>query len=201
MELPILNTQTTLGLKAAVFEQPFRQALIHQVVRAYLAKGRRGTRAQKTRSEVAGSGKKPWRQKGTGRARAGSVSSPLWRSGGIIFAAKPRSFEQKVNRKMYRGALQSIFAQLIRTQRLSCVEAFSLEAPKTRLLALQLSNIGVNRALLVTCSYDKTLHLAARNLPLVKVIETEQLNPVDLIRYPKTLITVDAMKKVEELLS
>jgi large subunit ribosomal protein L4 len=173
---------------------------VHQVVTAYRNAGRAGTKAQKTRAEVRGGGKKPWSQKGTGQARAGSSRSPIWVGGGRTFAAKPRSFEQKVNRKMYRGAIRSMLSELARTDRLLVTDGIELEAPKTRLLVNQLKQWGLEKALIIVEATDEKLYLAARNLPSVEVIEAGGLNPVALASYDKVLITRGAVKMIEERL-
>jgi len=183
------------------FGREFNEALVHQVVVAFLAGARQGTRAQKTRSEVAGSGKKPWRQKGTGRARAGSLRSPLWRTGGRTFAARPQDHSQKVNRKMYRGALQCILSELIRQQRLVPVESFSVESPKTRTLITKLEALDLENVLIVTEGVDENLYLSARNLKGVDVCDVAAVDPVALVSHEKVLITVAALRKFEEALS
>jgi large subunit ribosomal protein L4 len=182
------------------FGATYNEPLVHQVVNAYMAGARRGTRAQKSRAEVSGGGSKPWRQKGTGRARAGSIRSPLWRSGGITFAAKPRDYAQKVNRKMYCGAMRSIFSELVRQERLVVLEEFGVNAPKTKELTAKLGNLGLEDVLIVTAEFDEDLALAARNLHWTTYIDASQLNPVSLIAFDKVLITVSALKHVEERL-
>lgn len=179
----------------------FNEALVHQVVTAYLAGARAGTKAQKTTPQVRGGGVKPHRQKGTGRARAGSIRSPLWRGGGKIFAAVPVDHSQKVNRKMYRAALRSIFSELLRQDRLVVVENLTLDEPKTRLLVGKLRELGAERALLVIDGADRSLQLAARNLPSVELADTESLDPVSLVRYERVVVTADALKKIEERLA
>lgn len=196
-----MNLKTVSGaaveLSEVAFGKEFNEALVHQVVTAYLAGGRQGTRAQKTRAEVSGGGKKPFKQKGTGRARAGSIRSPLWRGGGKIFAAKPQDWSQKVNRKMYRGAMQCILAELVRQERLILVEEISVSAPKTKELLAKLKNLGAENALIVTEAVDENLYLAARNLPYVAVIDTAAIDPVSLIGFDKVLMSVPAAKKLE----
>jgi large subunit ribosomal protein L4 len=189
-----------LEVSEATFGQKFNEALVHQVVTAYRAAGRAGTKAQKSRAEVRGGGKKPWSQKGTGQARAGSSRSPIWVGGGKTFAAKPRDFSQKVNRKMYRGALRSMLSELVRTERLVVTDSIALEAPKTRLLAQQLKSWSLEKVLIVVEATDEKLHLAARNLPYVEVLEATTLNPLSLASYDKVLMTVAAVKRVEERL-
>ena len=191
----------TVAVSEANFAREYNEALVHQVVTAYLSGARQGTRAQKTRSEVAGGGKKPWRQKGTGRARAGTIRSPIWRSGGVTFAAKPQDHSQKVNRKMYRAAMRSILSELARTDRLLIVEALDVEQPKTKLLAETLKGYGVDNVLIVADNVDKNLYLASRNLHKVGVRDVEGADPVSLIAYDKVMITVDAVKKFEEALA
>ena len=191
----------TVAVSEANFAREYNEALVHQVVTAYLSGARQGTRAQKTRSEVAGGGKKPWRQKGTGRARAGTIRSPIWRSGGATFAAKPQDHSQKVNRKMYRAAMRSILSELARTDRLMIVEALDVEQPKTKLLVEALKGYGVDNVLIVADNVDKNLYLASRNLHKVDVRDVEGADPVSLIAYDKVMITVDAVKKFEEALA
>ncbi len=188
---------TAIELSEVAFGKEFNEALVHQVVTAYLAGGRQGTRAQKTRAEVSGGGEKPFKQKGTGRARAGSIRSPLWRGGGKIFAAKPQDWAQKVNRKMYRGAMQCILAELVRQDRLVLIEEISVQTPKTKDLVAKLSALGVSNALIVTDAVDENLYLAARNLPHVEVIDTSAVDPVSLIGFDKVLMSVPAAKKLE----
>ncbi|HQV79440.1 MAG TPA: 50S ribosomal protein L4 [Agitococcus sp.] len=196
-----MNLKTVSGaaveLSEVAFGKEFNEALVHQVVTAYLAGGRQGTRAQKTRAEVSGGGKKPFKQKGTGRARAGSIRSPLWRGGGKSFAAKPQDWAQKVNRKMYRGAMQCILAELVRQDRLVLVEEFTVGTPKTKELLAKLQSMGVTNALIVTDAVDENLYLAARNLPHVEVIDTSAVDPVSLIGFDKVLMSVPAAKKLE----
>ncbi|RMD80830.1 MAG: 50S ribosomal protein L4 [Gammaproteobacteria bacterium] len=207
MELQVIGVGGASGgaveAPDAVFGGRFNEALVHQVVVAYLAGARAGTKAQKTRAEVRGGGRKPWRQKGTGRARHGSIRSPLWRGGGKVFAAKPRSFAQKVNKKMYRAALRSILAGLVEQDRLVVVEdgALALEAPKTKLLAARLGELGVSDGLLVTEGFDERLYLAARNLPRIEVREAADLDPVALIAHEKVVATPGAVARIGEWLS
>jgi large subunit ribosomal protein L4 len=184
----------------ATFAREYNESLVHQVVVAYMAGGRAGTKAQKTKAEVRGGGIKPWRQKGTGQARAGSNRSPIWVGGGRAFAAKPRDFAQKVNRKMYRGAMRSMLSQLARQDRLLAVPEIVLEAPKTRLLLNQLIGWKLENVLIVVEAIDEKLFLAARNLPHVEVLEVGNLNPVSLATYDKVLMTVAAVKLLEERL-
>ena len=184
----------------ATFAREFNEDLVHQVVTAYLAGARQGTRAQKTRAEVSGGGRKPWRQKGTGRARAGTSNSPIWRSGGVSFAAKPQNHSQKVNKKMYRAALQSILSELARQDRLVVVEAMELKEPKTRLLLKELAGFGVEGALIVSDEVTENLYLAARNLHKVDVRDVNGVDPASLIAFEKVVITVPALKKFEQML-
>lgn len=187
----------------ATFGRDFNEALVHQIVVAYLANARTGTRAQKDRSEVAHTTRKPWRQKGTGRARAGMNSSPLWRGGGKIFPNKPdENFSHKVNRKMYRAGMRSILSELVRQNRLSVVEDFSVEAPKTKLFNEKLKALGVGGSvMLVTDGFDENLYLSSRNLLHVLVVEAQHVDPVNLVHFPQVIITKSAVKKLEELLA
>jgi large subunit ribosomal protein L4 len=191
----------TVAVSEANFAREYNEALVHQVVTAFLSGARQGTRAQKTRSEVAGGGKKPWRQKGTGRARAGTIRSPIWRSGGVTFAAKPQDHSHKVNRKMYRAAMRSILSELARSDRLVVIEALDVEQPKTKLLVEALKTYGVDNVLIVADSVDKNLYLASRNLHKVDVRDVEGVDPVSLIAFEKVMITVDAIKRFEEALA
>ncbi|GAA5218795.1 50S ribosomal protein L4 [Corallincola platygyrae] len=201
MELVLKDAQSALEVNPTIFGREFNEALVHQVVVAYAAGARQGTRAQKTRSEVAGGGKKPWKQKGTGRARAGTIRSPLWRSGGVTFAAKPQDHSQKVNKKMYRGAVQSILSELVRQERLVVVESFGVEAPKTKELNAKLKELDLNDVLIVTEEVDENLFLAARNLYKVDVRDTAGIDPVSLIAFDKVLMTAGAVKQLEEKLA
>ena len=194
-------TGAAVELSDTAFGREFNEALVHQVVTAYLAGARQGTRAQKTRAEVSGGGIKPWRQRGTGRARAGSIRSPIWRSGGRAFAAKPQDWSQKVNRKMYRGAMQCILAELIRQERLILVEELSVSGPKTKELIAKLNDLGAPRALIVTKEVDENLYLAARNIPHVNVLGTNEVDPVSLIAFDKVIMSVEAAKQFEEALA
>nr|WP_210425376.1 50S ribosomal protein L4 [Spongiibacter thalassae] len=190
----------SIQVSDVAFAREFNEDLVHQVVTAYLAGARQGTRAQKTRSDVSGGGKKPWRQKGTGRARAGTIRSPIWRGGGVTFAARPQDHSQKVNRKMYRAAMRSILSELARQDRLVVVEELALEAPKTKLLVKSLGELGLQGALIVTEEVTGNLYLAARNLHDVDVRDVNGVDPVSLIGYEKVVVTVAALKKFEELL-
>ena len=200
MELQVKNANA-VNASDEVFGRDFNEDLVHQVVVAYQAGARAGTRAQKTRSEVSGGGIKPWRQKGTGRARAGTIRSPLWRKGGITFAAKPRDFSQKLNKKMYRAAMRSILSELLRQDRLVLVESLAVEQPKTRLLAGKLAELGVDRGLIITDQDEMNLYLAARNLPHVDVTDLQGADPVSLVGADKVVMTVGAMRQFEEWLA
>jgi large subunit ribosomal protein L4 len=190
-----------LSVSDSTFAREFNEALVHQVVTAYRNAGRAGTKAQKTKAEVRGGGIKPWRQKGTGQARAGSIRSPIWVGGGRAFAAKPRDFSQKVNRKMYRGAMQAMLSELARQERLVVVSAIELEAPKTKLLVEKLKGWGVESALLLVEAFDEKLELAARNLPHVDVLPAAALDPVSLASFDKVVATTAAIKLLEERLA
>ena len=191
----------TVEVSDQTFGREFNEALIHQVVTAYLAGARQGTRAQKTRSEVSGGGRKPWRQKGTGRARAGTTRSPIWRSGGVTFAAKPQNFSQKVNMKMYRAAMRSIWSELVRQGRLVITDDLSIDAPKTQALVAKLSALELTNVLIVAGEVTDALYLSARNLPHVDVRDVDAIDPVSLISFEKVLVTVDALKAIEEQLA
>ncbi len=201
MNLNLAAGAGTVEVAEATFGKEFNEGLVHQVVTAYLAGGRQGTRAQKNRSDVRGGGKKPWRQKGTGRARAGTIRSPLWRSGGVTFAASPQDHSQKVNRKMYRAAMRSILSELVRQERLVAVEEFLVDAPKTKQVAAKLKELDLEKVLIVTEEIDETLYLAARNLPHVDVVDVAAADPVSLVAFDKVLVTVSALRKFEEKLA
>lgn len=190
-----------LQVSEATFGREFNEDLVHQAVTAYLSGGRQGSRAQKNRSEVSGGGKKPWKQKGSGRARAGSTRSPIWRTGGVTFAARPQDHGQKLNRKMYRAALQSILSELARQDRLVVVDAIELAQPKTKLLVDKLVSLNLNSVLIVSDEVSENLYLSARNLPHVDVRDVNGADPVSLVRFDKVLITVPAIKKFEEVLA
>ncbi len=198
-----LNVQggSSIQVSDAVFGADYKEALIHQVVTAYMAGARAGTKAQKNRSAVSGGGVKPWRQKGTGRARAGTIRSPLFRHGGVTFAASPRNYAQKVNKKMYRGALRSILSELVRQERLVVVESFSVDAPKTKQLVGKLKELGIDEALIVVEELEENLMLAARNLYHVDARGVHELDPVSLIGFDKVIITAGALKQLEEKLA
>ncbi|SJL83687.1 50S ribosomal protein L4 [Vibrio palustris] len=200
MELMVKGADA-LTVSETTFGREFNEALVHQVVVAYAAGARQGTRAQKTRSEVSGGGAKPWRQKGTGRARAGTIRSPIWRTGGVTFAAKPQDHSQKVNKKMYRGAMKSILSELVRQERLIVVDNFTVEAPKTKELVAKLKEHELNDVLVVTGEVDENLFLAARNLYKVDVRDVSGIDPVSLIAFNKVLMTASAVKQVEEMLA
>jgi large subunit ribosomal protein L4 len=206
MELKLIDDKGQAGasVKASdeLFGRDYNESLVHQVVTAYLANARSGTRAQKGRSDIAKSTRKPWRQKGTGRARAGMASSPLWRGGGKIFPSGPEeNFSHKVNRKMFRAGIASILSQLVREGRLAVVEDFKLESPKTKVLAQKVRGMGMDSVLIIADAIDENLYLSSRNLPNVLVVEPRQADPVSLLRFPNTLITRGAMAKIEEMLA
>jgi len=192
---------SSMAVADAVFGQEFNETLVHQVVVAYMAAGRAGTHAQKNRSAVSGGGSKPWRQKGTGRARAGTIRSPLWRGGGKTFAATTRDYSQKVNKKAYRAAVRSILSELVRQERLVVVESFAVDAPRTRDLVAKLGAMELDRVLIVHDEPDENLYLAARNLPHVDVVDTTIVDPVSLVGFDKVLITAAALRQFEERLA
>ncbi len=205
MELKLINEsgEETSRLQASdvLFGRDYNEALVHQVLVAYQANARGGTRAQRDRHDVRHTTKKPWRQKGTGRARAGMSSSPIWRGGGRVFPNSPEeNYSQKLNRKMYRAGMASIFSQLVRQERLAVVEGLSLDVPKTRLFADKIRAMGYDSVLVITDALDENIYLAARNLPNVLVVEAHQADPVSLVRFPKVLITKGALAKIEEML-
>ncbi|HEZ2910410.1 TPA: 50S ribosomal protein L4 [Neisseria meningitidis] len=203
MELKVIDAKGqvsgSLSVSDALFAREYNEALVHQLVNAYLANARSGNRAQKTRAEVKHSTKKPWRQKGTGRARSGMTSSPLWRKGGRAFPNKPdENFTQKVNRKMYRAGMATILSQLTRDERLFAIEALTAETPKTKVFAEQVKNLGLEQVLFVTKQLDENVYLASRNLLNVLVLEAQQVDPYSLLRYKKVIITKDAVAQLEE---
>ena len=201
MELTVTGSGNGVQVSDAAFGKEFNESLVHQVVTAYLAAGRQGSAKQKTRSEVSGGGKKPWRQKGTGRARAGTIRSPIWRGGGTTFAARPRDYSQKVNRKMYRGALRSILSELVRQERLVVVDSITPDQPRTRVFNARLQELGVQQdALIVSDSVERNLELASRNIPNVAVSDVRGVDPVSLVAHNHVVVTVDALKKFEEML-
>jgi large subunit ribosomal protein L4 len=206
MELKVINdkgeSQQSVTASDELFGRDYNESLVHQVVVAYAANGRSGTRKQKTRSEVRHSTKKPWRQKGTGRARAGMTSSPLWRGGGRIFPNNPdENFTQKVNRKMYRAGMASILSQLVREERLAVVDDFAVSEPKTKTLAVKLAAMGLGDVLIVTDAVDQNLYLSSRNLPNVMVLEARHADPVSLMRFERVLMTKAAVRHLEEALA
>ena len=201
MDLQVQNSKDKIAVSDAIFGADYKESLVHQLVTAYMAAARSGTKAQKNRSAVSGGGTKPWRQKGTGRARAGTIRSPLWRSGGVTFAAQPRDYSQKINRKMYRAGIRSILSELARQQRLIIVEDITVDAPKTKQLVAKLADLGVNKTLIVTETGDESLYLSARNIPNVEVTDVAGLNPVNLVRYEHVVVTVGAVRAIEEWLS
>lgn len=203
MELAITNSKKKIALADEIFACEFNESLVHQVVTAYMAGGRAGTKAQKTRAEVRGGGAKPWRQKGTGQARAGTIRSPLWRKGGKIFAAKPRSYKQKVNKKMYEGAICCIYSELIRQDRMRIVSDFQVDSPKTKAFLKKLHDMKLEQpVVLITDSIDENLYLAARNLPHTQVLDivAASSDPVTLVKAENVIMTEAAIKKIEELL-
>jgi large subunit ribosomal protein L4 len=202
MKVQLRNAKpaSEIQLSDAAFGRAYNEALVHQVVTAYQAAGRAGTKKQKSRAEVRGGGKKPWSQKGTGQARAGSIRSPIWVGGGRAFAARPRDFSQKVNRKMYRAAMQSMVSELVRSDRLYAVESIELAEPKTKLLLSKLSEYGLSRALILVEAYEEKLFLAARNIPYVDVLAVASLDPVSLIKHDKVIATVGALKLLDQRL-
>ena len=201
MNLDIVGASSGVDVSDTLFGREFNEALVHQVVVSYMAGTRQGTKAQKTRSEVNGGGRKPYRQKGTGRARAGTIRSPIWRGGGATFAAKPRDHSKKVNKKMYRGAMQAILSELVRQDRLVIVEDFSVDAPKTKEVSAKLKELELGNVLIVVEEVDDNLYLGARNLKDVDVVDVQGVNPVSLIGFEKVMFTVGALKKAEELLA
>lgn len=204
MKLKLVNggaQGSEIEVSDATFGREFNEALVHQIVTAYMAGGRAGTKAQLTKAEVRGGGRKPWRQKGTGGARAGSIRSPIWVGGGRAFAARPRDFTQKVNRKMYRAAIRSILSELLRQDRLVVVDSFGVDEAKTRALVAKLAALGLDNVLVVTTGADDKLRLSARNLHKVEVMDAAAVDPVSLIRFEKVLMTADAVKKFEEQLA
>jgi len=206
MELKLIDDKgqsaASISVSDSLFGREYNEALVHQVITAYLANARSANRAQKGRSDVAKSTRKPWRQKGTGRARAGMASSPLWRGGGKIFPNSPlENFSHKVNRKMYRAGVGAILSQLVREERLSVVENFVVDAPKTKVLARKLKDMGLQDVMIITDGVDENLHLSSRNLPLVKVVEAGQADPVSLMSFANVLITRGALTKMEEVLA
>ena len=201
MDISVHNSDKSVSVSDAAFGADFNEALVHQLVVTYMAGSRAGTKAQKNRSAVRGGGAKPWRQKGTGRARAGTIRSPLWRKGGVTFAAQPRDFSKKLNKKMYRAGLRSIVSELLRQDRLIVVEEMKVAEPKTRLMAQKMAELGVDNALVLTDGLDSDLYLAARNIPHLMVMDVAVVDPVNLVRFEKVVIDQAALKKLEERLS
>jgi large subunit ribosomal protein L4 len=204
LQIPVLNVEDSAGIvevNEAIFGQSFNETLIHQLVTRYMAGARAGTKAQKTRSDVSGGGAKPWRQKGTGRARSGTTRSPIWRTGGVTFAARPRNYEQKLNKKMFRAGIRSILSELLRQDRLTVSSDILPATPKTKALYEKLKNIDAKRILIVVESVDENLALASRNIPYVEVIEAANLSPVLLVGADKVIATPGALKQLEERLA
>jgi large subunit ribosomal protein L4 len=201
MELQIQGGSGSVQVSDETFGQDFRESLVHQVVTACMAGTRAGTVRQKNRTEVSGGGTKPWRQKGTGRARSGTIRSPLWRTGGNAFAARPRDYTQKINRKMYRGAMRSILSELVRQDRLIAVDSIGVDAPKTRDLVAKLKALGADNALIISDAADDNLYLAARNIPQVAVCDAASADPVSLVGFEKVVVTANALKQLEERLA
>lgn len=199
LAMPV-DGKNSIEVSEVAFGREFNEALVHQVVVAMMAGARAGTKKQKTRAEVRGGGAKPWRQKGTGRARAGTIRSPLWRKGGVVFAAEPRDHSQKVNKKMYRGAMSAILSELVRQDRLRIVDEFSVDQPKTKGLLQKLKALDLERVLIVVDKMDDNLYLSARNVPCIGVKEATGVNPVQLLKYDHVLMTVEAVRKLEETL-
>lgn len=194
--------ETSITISDAVFDRKYNEPLVHQLVTSYLANARSANRAQKERSDVSKSNHKPWRQKGTGRARAGSASSPIWRGGGQIFANSPdENFSHKINRKAYRVGMSVIFSQLLRDKRLLVIDTLTVEHPKTKELWLRIKNLGLDEVMIITDKIDNNLYLSARNIPRLKIVEANQADPYSLLRFEKILVTADGMKKIEELIS
>jgi large subunit ribosomal protein L4 len=201
LQIPVLNQENNVQVSDFVFGQDFNETLVHQLVTRYLAGARAGTKAQKTRSDVSGGGIKPWRQKGTGRARSGTTRSPLWRTGGVTFAARPRSYDQKLNKKMFRVGIRSILSELLRQGRLVISSEVLVSTPKTKVLSAQLDAIQSKRTLIIVDTVDKNLALASRNIPYVQVVEAANLNPVLLVAADKIIVTPGALQQLEERLA
>lgn len=201
MDLQLHNSKETITVSDAVFGLEYKESLIHQLVTAYMAAGRAGTVAQKNRSAVRGGGAKPWNQKGSGRARAGTSRGPLWRSGGVTFAAQPRDYTQKLNKKMYRAGMRSMLSELNRQQRLIIVDDIAVDTPKTKQMSAKLADLGVSKTLIITETGDEKLYLSARNLPHVEITDVAGMNPVNLVRYDHVVVTVGAVRAIEENLS
>jgi large subunit ribosomal protein L4 len=201
MDISIHNSKNTVSVSDAAFGVEFNETLVHQLVVSFMSAARSGTVAQKTRSEVRGGGAKPFRQKGTGRARAGTIRSPLWRSGGVTFAARPRDYSKKLNKKMYRAGMCSIMSELVRQDRLLVVDELSVAEPKTKLMAAKLAELGVTQALMLTDGLDTNLYLAARNIPNLMVMDVSIVDPLSLVRFEKVVVDQAALKKLEERLA
>jgi large subunit ribosomal protein L4 len=201
MDIAIHNTKKTVSVSDDAFAASFNETLVHQLVVSYMSAGRAGTKAQKNRSAVSGGGAKPWRQKGTGRARAGTIRSPIWRSGGVTFAATPRDYSKKLNKKMYRVGMRSLVSELVRQERLILIDQLGVTEPKTKLMQARLEELGVNDALVLTDGLDSAVYLAARNLPNIQVMDIAIVDPVSLVRQEKIIIDEAALKKLEERLS
>lgn len=201
MDITIHNSKNTVSVSDAAFGVEFNETLVHQLVVSFMSAARAGTVAQKTRSDVRGGGAKPFRQKGTGRARAGTIRSPLWRSGGVTFAARPRDYTKKLNKKMYRAGMCSIVSELVRQERLMVVEDLSVAEPKTKLMAAKLAELGVSQALMLTDGLDTNLYLAARNIPNLMVMDVSIVDPLSLVRFDKVVVDQAALKKLEERLA
>ena len=201
MDLQLHNSKETITVSDAVFGLEYKESLIHQLVTAYMAAGRAGTVAQKNRSAVRGGGARPWNQKGSGRARAGTSRGPLWRSGGVTFAAQPRDYTQKLNKKMYRAGMRSMLSELNRQQRLIIVDDIAVDTPKTKQMSAKLADLGVSKTLIITETGDEKLYLSARNLPHVEITDVAGMNPVNLVRYDHVVVTVGAVRAIEESLS
>ena len=201
MDIAIHNSKKKVSVSDDAFAASFNEALVHQLVVSYMAGARAGTKAQKTRSQVSGGGAKPWRQKGTGRARAGTIRSPIWRSGGVTFAATPRDFTQKLNKKMYRVGMRSLVSELVRQERLILIDKLGVTGPRTKQMQARLEELGVNDALVLTDGLDSAVYLAARNIPNIHVMDISIVDPVSLIQQEKVVIDEAALKKLEERLS
>jgi large subunit ribosomal protein L4 len=201
MDISIHNSKNTVSVSDAAFGAEFNETLVHQLVVSFMSAARAGTVAQKTRSDVRGGGAKPFRQKGTGRARAGTIRSPLWRSGGVTFAARPRDYSKKLNKKMYNAGMRSIASELVRQERLLVVEELTVAEPKTKLMAAKLAELGVDQALILTDGLDSNLYLAARNIPNLLVMDVSIVDPLSLVRFDKVVIDQAALKKLEERLA
>ncbi|WP_367670571.1 50S ribosomal protein L4 [Sodalis-like secondary symbiont of Drepanosiphum platanoidis] len=200
MELLLQDTKNSITVSDSIFGCYFNESLIHQIIVSYATNKRQGTKAQKNRSEVSGSGRKPWKQKGTGRARAGSIRSPIWRSGGVTFAAKPKKYNQKINKKMYKGALKSIFSELIRQDRLKIFKKFDIDQPKTKLLKKKLENISFNNILIITDIIDNNLLLSSRSMNKINICCVNNINPMFLISSNQVITTYKSIKNIEEKL-